>query len=124
MKQRERSNRKHYYDETVNLAKGETREGYDATGRLEVSYPSLANLVSSELHDGTHLPALDIDFKSKLVPSRTPGHFHLYLDGMRPLSWRRYRKLLKALMRAGVIEPGYYRASKARRATMLRINNV
>ena len=27
-----------------------------------------------------HRPILDLDFPAALVPSTTPGHFHLYLD--------------------------------------------
>lgn len=117
-----RSTRKHYYDPNLPRLKGEQdHDSYiPGEGRRETTNVDLANLVSSELLDGTHLPALDIDFKARLVRSQSEGHFHLYLDGMKPLTWRQYRRLLKALARAGVIEPGYYRASKARKATMLR----
>lgn len=77
-----------------------------------------ANLIASALEDGRHAPVLDIDFEARLVPSLTEGHYHLYLD--RAMSWPRYRLLLWALKVAGVIEPGFYRASIARRMTMCR----
>ena len=64
-----------------------------------------ANVVSSVICPGIHAPVLDIDFEARLIPSSTPGHYHLYLD--KAMSWKKYRKLLKALARAGVIEEGY-----------------
>jgi hypothetical protein len=77
------------------------------------------NLISSKV-DGSdlHMPALDIDFDARLLPSRTEDHWHLYLD--RPMKWWRYRLMLWALKIAGVIEPGYYRASVQRKMTFLR----
>lgn len=79
-----------------------------------------ATMVSSELKGcaGYHSPILDIDFPARLVPSTTPGHFHLYLDGI-ALPWKHYARLLRALERAGILEPGYVEASLKRRATHL-----
>lgn len=79
---------------------------------------SEATLISSRCVDGQHAPALDIDFGARLVPSSTPGHYHLFLD--KPMPWRKYKRLLKALRKAGIIEYGYYRASLDRQATHLR----
>ncbi len=79
-----------------------------------------ANLISSLTKNGMHAPALDIDFECQLVPSRTLGHYHLYLS--RTMPWWQYRILLKVLAWAGIIEPGYYRASVARKQTFLRWN--
>lgn len=78
------------------------------------------NLVCSDIGDGMHLPCLDIDFAARLVPSSTPGHFHLYLDGMAPLTWPQYDKLLAALTEAGIISEGYYNHSQDRQMTCLR----
>lgn len=72
-----------------------------------------------QVQDGWHTVMLDIDQPVRLVPSTTPGHWHLYIDVAMP--WWRYRKLLKALKNAGIIEPGYYSASVARRCTALRL---
>lgn len=77
-----------------------------------------ADLVTSELTDGRHAPALDLDVPAYLVPSRTEGHHHLYIEV--PCSWKQYRKLLKALRDCGIIEPGYYRASVKAGRTHLR----
>lgn len=89
---------------------------------------AVANVVGSELHhqphdtpDGMrlHAPVLDIDYPARLVPSSTPGHFHLYLD--KPMPWPRYAFLLWALSVAGIIEPGYARAGLRRRGTFARV---
>ena len=77
-----------------------------------------ANVVTSLLSDGFHAPVLDIDFGAQLIPSSTPGHFHLYVD--KAMTWRNYRRLLKALGNAGVLEPGYVRASIRRGHSAVR----
>lgn len=81
-----------------------------------------ANLLSSEasgIFAGLHRPVLDIDFPAKLVPSSTPGRFHLYLDIDMP--WADYEKLLKVMAEVGVLEPGYVAASIERKATFVRL---
>jgi hypothetical protein len=79
-----------------------------------------ANAISSEVGAGAkHSPVLDLDFPARLVPSSTPGHFHLYLEGLE-IDWETYAELLTALAKAGVIEDGYAAASVARRASFVR----
>lgn len=78
-----------------------------------------ADAISSELADGRHAPAIDLDVPARLIPSTTEGHAHLYIDV--PMSWRQYKRLLRALVAAGVVEPGYYKASRRRGATFLRL---
>ena len=101
--------------------------GREHDGRIPCeSFEEGCNLVSSELRHGEkgwhsrllHAPAIDIDHHVRVMASSTPGHNHLYIDV--EVSWRRYRKMLKAMVKAGIVEPGYYRASKQRRATFLR----
>ena len=86
------------------------------------SQPAAAHLVSSRIatgpHTGKHTPMVDLDIPTALLPSSTPGHHHLYLD--LPMTWRAYRRLLKALWKAGAIEKSYYTAAKRDRATHLR----
>jgi hypothetical protein len=102
------------------------RDSYgDAHETRHYARESEANLVSSELScgdwpgwEGWHTPALDIDAPVYVLPSSTPGHHHLFIDI--PMPWRTYKKLLRALRDAGVIEPGYYNASVRRQATHLR----
>jgi hypothetical protein len=80
-----------------------------------------ANVLTSRVAGSTwqHRPVLDIDFPAKLVPSSTPGHFHLYLDC--PMDWETYETLLVDLAGAGVIQPGYAAASISRKATSVRL---
>lgn len=78
-----------------------------------------AHIILSADDDGLHRPVLDIDFPAALIPSSTPGHFHLYLD--KQLEGPRYMKLLDALAEAGIIEQGYASVSKARGYTSARL---
>ena len=86
--------------------------------RLEL-HETDPDLISSRLKDfpGYHAPAIDFDFPASLVPSTTEDHYHLYIS--KPVTWRRYRKLLKALYRAGLIEQGFYRIARIRKQTLL-----
>lgn len=83
-----------------------------------------ANLVSSQIVDENdkHTVMLDIDLPAYLIPSSTEGHYHLYIDT--PMPWRKYKRLLKELARAGIIETGYYKASVRRKHTALRMRGV
>jgi hypothetical protein len=66
-----------------------------------------------------HRVVLDLDMPAQLVESTTPGHFHLYID--KELTWAAYLALLFALQKAGIIERGYLRASRARGYTAVRL---
>jgi hypothetical protein len=92
-------------------------------GRKVASYDE-ADVITSELVDLSgkaewHAPVLDIDFPAMLIPSTTPGHYHLYLEKAVP--HRQYMKLLKALGSAGIIEPGYAAVSRKRGHTAVRL---
>lgn len=86
-----------------------------------------ANVVSSLIAPATgpvpttrqHALLIDLDVPAYLVPSSTPGHSHLYVDVAIPEG--QYLALLKALADCGVIEAGYYAASRERKATFLRL---
>lgn len=83
-----------------------------------------ANLITSKQERypyGTeyHRPVLDLDFEAELVPSSTPGHYHLYLD--RLLTKANYMKLLVALADAGIIQQGFADASIERGASSARL---
>ncbi len=79
-----------------------------------------ANCITSEIKDSTlHTVALDLDVPARLVPSSTPGHSHLYIDV--PMSKQMYIELLEILALAGVIEYGYFTASRKRGFTSLRL---
>lgn len=108
--------RQYWYDPNL-----DSTSGYKFDGLRQTVPGNTANLVSSRTRDGLHAPALDVDFSARLLPSKTPGHYHLFLD--RTMPWWRYRILLKVLAWSGIIEPGYYRASVARKQTFLRKND-
>lgn len=66
-----------------------------------------------------HTVALDIDLPCKVVPSSTGGHFHLFID--KQLTWDQYRQLIEVMAAVGLVEPGYAKASIARKATLVRL---
>jgi len=72
----------------------------------EPARPKKANIVASRRADGSHMPTLDIDHPVFVDPSSTEGHFHLFIDV--PMTWRSYRRLLKALYLGGVIGRNHY----------------
>lgn len=78
-----------------------------------------ANIITSEV-DGSdkHKVVLDIDFPAKLVPSSTEGHFHLFID--KEVTEKQLFKLVKVLADVGVVEEGYYHASRERGYTAVR----
>ncbi len=98
----------------------------DEEERDVVVSKAAGNVISSRIVDSfdpatgeyMHAPVLDIDFPAALIPSSTPGHFHLYLD--KPMTWTQYERILKALALGDVIEQGYREASRARKATFVR----
>lgn len=79
-----------------------------------------ANLISSLCEDGLHRPALDIDTQCTVVPSSSPGHFHLYFPDV-AMSWPQYMTLLDALRDAGIIGRYYVEHSIERGQSMLRV---
>lgn len=113
--------------------------------RWRVSSIDDANLVSSHVQglDGFHAPVLDLDKSENpvgvcmfignwlrkrgfpntendfvLVPSTSPGHFHLYVDVAIP--WETYQLLLLRLGEEGILESGFVGVSLAREATFVR----
>lgn len=61
---------------------------------------------------------LDVVVTAHLIPSRTPGHHHLYLDA--PMNWRSYKRLLKALSKAGIVDAAWAKACLQGHQTLLR----
>lgn len=86
--------------------------------RFEVPADNATLISSEEIGTNMHLPAIDLDYSCNLIPSATPDHFHLYLN--KPVTWWRYKQLLHAMYRAGLIQKGFYRLSVRRRASFLR----
>lgn len=105
--------------------KQESRDGAYIDDR-EVSTLDDASVVSSLVTDSRdswmgemHKVVLDIDHDSELIPSSTPGHFHLYID--REIPRDKYFALLAAMVDAGLIEDGYVEAAKRRGFTCVRL---
>jgi hypothetical protein len=79
-----------------------------------------STLISSQvLGSDMHKPCIDVDLPVRVYPSSTLGHFHLYID--KEMTWWNYRRLLRALVKAGIVERGFYKASLSRKATHLRL---
>lgn len=101
-----------------------------------------ANLVSSFVSEGVHWPVLDIDVPYGIeeqyavryalgidnsvpvitVPSSTPGHCHLYVQG--PVSEAMLLTALCVLVEREIIQPGYQSVSQYRCATFVRLPHV
>lgn len=99
---------------------------YNSTEELNDENPPAvftvdADIITSEVVGSTdlHAPVLDLDFPVAVVPSTTPGHYHLYLDWT--LSKENYFKLLDTLADVGLIESGYVEASRARGYSAVRL---
>lgn len=95
-------------------ATGDDYSGDEATTVSEQE----ANVVTSYLGGELHAPVLDIDFGARLIPSSTPGHFHLYFE--KAMTWDNYCGLLKALGDVGILEAGYVKASLRRGYSSVR----
>lgn len=95
---------------------------YDAqTDRFSTTHVEEAQVITSLVAGGggQHKLVLDVDLPAQLIPSTTEGHFHLYVDTV--IEHDKWEALLIALAEAGVIEPGYMRASIARGFTAVRL---
>ena len=82
-----------------------------------------ADVVASQIEgqEDRHHLVLDIDHPAWLIPSTTPGHYHLYVEVPGGISNDDYGFLLGALVKAGVVQPGYAGASMARGFTCVRL---
>jgi hypothetical protein len=80
----------------------------------------IGSIVKGDLGVGSalHMPVIDIDFPCELIPSSTPGHFHLYIN--REVYWGQYSRLLLALSDCKIIEEGYMRAAIHHGGTFVR----
>lgn len=87
---------------------------------------SIPKVITTERHprldyetQPMHYPVLDLDFPAELIPSSTPGHFHLYLGKAVPSA--AYFTMLEAMVEAGLLEEGFVNASVARGYTAARM---
>lgn len=78
-------------------------------------------LRTHHLHGGIksyHKLLLDIDHEAALIPSTTPGHYHLVIDF--PIEEEDYFNVIDALAKAGIVEEGFAAAARRRKATWVR----
>lgn len=66
-----------------------------------------------------HRVMLDIDVESWRIPSTTPGHAHLYFGPT--VTWRQYKRVIRAMCLAGLVEEKFYRAACGAHMGMLRL---
>lgn len=81
-----------------------------------------ANLVSSEVRTGVHMPVIDCDYGIQAVASSSPGHYHLYID--RELTWDQYKALLDGFKKAGLIEEGWYNNALRDKRSYVRLPHI
>ena len=114
------SARQYYYAPGLDSAEGS--EGVtlaiDSDERMVVEDPLEANLIGSLCKNGRHLPVIDVDLPCRLVPSTTPGHFHLYIE--REMEHEPYMAMLKALAEAGIVNRFYAEVARLRGQTFVR----
>lgn len=96
--------------------------GIQQPSRVPVDKVEEANLISSHIKDDIHAPVIDFDFPAYLIPSTSPGHFHLYLE--KEMKWRDYKKLLDVMLEVGLIEKGWYDIAMKFEQTYARLPHI
>ena len=81
-----------------------------------------ANLVTSEVMDGVHIPLIDLDMECALIESSTHGHNHLYINKSMP--FEDLIKLLEVMVEVGLVQKGFLEGSRQRGAASLRLPHV
>lgn len=105
------SSRLRYQNDVLDIAEQDsgaiTADVVEATDRAGNLRPDPAgNLICSATDESksTHLPIFDLDVPHRLVPSRTPGHSHLYVDVEVPAD--KLRAVVVAMVDAGLMGAG------------------
>lgn len=90
----------------------------------EVTDFDTADIVSSERAESygpkRHIVMFDVDIPMEVIESSTPGHYHVYFPETH-ISKIALLDLLEELSSAGIVEPGYVGASRARGFAALRL---
>lgn len=81
-----------------------------------------ANLVSSEIRPGVHMPVIDLDYPAVLIASSTVGHSHLYID--KELTWVQYKALLDGLHGAGLIQTAWHDNALRDKRSYVRLPHI
>lgn len=88
-------------------------------GRYPASLMQSSVISSAVMNSRMHRVLLDIDVPAYQIASSTPGHSHMYFEPL--VTWRQYKRVLRALYRAGIIERAFYQAACGAHAGMLRL---
>lgn len=116
------SDRTYWRDDTIDDVHTSDEDIHDDPSTRYQCTKEDANLVSSLCYDELHRPCIDIDLPCKLVPTSTPGHFHLYIE--KGMTWDAYATILVALAEAGVCGHKYVELALERKATYCRPEGV
>jgi hypothetical protein len=74
---------------------------------------------SRDLMGPSHYPVIDLDVPCNLIPSSKLGHSHLYIN--KAVSQQGLMEILEVLAKHGIVEEGYYMASKKRGFSAVRL---
>ena len=92
-------------NQLVDCANLDTVEYTHESHNVDTDDITKANLISSKVKGKkAHKPIFDLDSPAALIPSSTPGHFHLYLD--KELSEEQMGMLVNTLWQVGLIAEG------------------
>lgn len=80
---------------------------------------SLQDMDPNEDEGAMHLPIFDFDYPIAVVPSSTPGHYHLYLS--KPLEWGTYKLLLQAFAQHNLLQHAWVNRAITDRTAALRL---
>lgn len=87
--------------------------GYDTWTSEETveAKPSEATLFGSRLRasGAHHFVVVDVDLPVEVRDSKTSGHHHLVIG--KAVTWRQYKRILKALAKAGVADKDWVKAT-------------
>lgn len=78
-----------------------------------------AKLMTSKRKNGNHYFIADLDVEAYLIPSSTPGHSHLII--CEEINWWEFDAIMSAMADAGIVEPGYHRATRKRTFSTIRL---
>ena len=92
--------------ETIKQSRADGKYRPDENGNLISSVLDTYDFDEKNPNLRKHWPVIDLDLPHLYVPSRTPGHGHLYLMPDRPLLHGEYENLLVALRDARIIGTG------------------
>jgi hypothetical protein len=108
------------YEIIPNIDSYQPGEEVHNTERVVTEDVDQATVITSRIAGSEkHKIVIDLDLPAQLIPSTTPGHFHLYVD--HEVDWMTYVNLLQALAKARLVEQGYVDVSIFRGHTAARL---